>query len=1113
MSSTWTIDGRYSIDHRETSLIGQGGMGSVYLGRELASGRPVAIKRLQPDLVATDPEMVERFAREGEALRQLDHPNIVKVLDTFREDGQHYIVMEYVAGGSLRQLMDQEGQLSLELVLSLGLEIADALSRAHHLNIIHRDIKPGNVLLAEDKTLRLTDFGIALMGDQSRITQAGALAGTYAYLCPEAWEGHVLDGRADIWSFGVLLYEMLVGQHPFEAETLAATFAAILNKEPTPLLEIRPDVPAHLAELIHGMLRKDPERRISSVRLVGAALEAIHKGDAGTGVIGETSRFATPALTALKAPSNLPRQGTPFIGRRAELAEIADRLADPSCRLLTLVGPGGIGKTRLALQAAENERPNFRHGVFLVNLAPLSSPESIVPTIAEAIGFSFYRTEDPDRIGPSPRQQLLDHLREKEMLLLLDNYEHLLTRADLAADILSQAPRAKLLATSRERLNILGEWVMPIRGLAYPTDELPDVPGTGVDGYSSVQLYVQRARQMGAPIDLDQSTEAAVVRICQLVDGTPLAIELAASWLQTLSPAEIAAEIERSYTFLESTLRDMPERHRSLRLVFENSWNLLDEPGQHFLARLSVFRGGFDREAAMAVAADGDREMTLAQLAALVGKSLVKHHASGRYELHQLLAQFAAEKLATFEVTQDADFVRSIQEKHSDYFCAWLGRLEPDLRTKREKEKFRAVERDIENVREAWRWAARQGKVENIASALIGLASFLDNQNWHQEGADLLGYANDQLRGTAPDELLLLARLDTGQAGFIGALGEVDAAAQMLQASLERFREADSPGDEATALDGLGQVAAARGFLLDAADLHKRSLALFRQIGDQASAAAQIARLGRIANERGLYEESRVLLNEALTMRRQIGDLPGVAGVLDTLGFNAYRLGDGPSAANFADEAILINESIGHRAGVANALRLKGMVASLRGDYDRALTHYQEALAIRREIGNRGAVGGSFTQLSHLALLTGDYTSAKEYALSCLKIAEEINNQWSAIYALNNLGLAQVRLGELEAGRQSLRRALGIAHDMNARPLALEILVGFAELAVAHGDRERALALLCMVRDHPALIHETWQLATPLYDQLLSAGGLGPDTDPCLTADKLTLESAMEALL
>lgn len=1113
MSDPQTIADRYVIDDRDSSLIGQGGMGSVFLGREIASGRPVAIKRLQPELVATDPEIVERFAREGEALRQLDHPNIVKVLDTIQENGRHYIVMDYVAGGSLRQLMDHHGQLDLDLVLTIGLEIADALSRAHHLNIIHRDIKPANVLLEEDNSPRLTDFGIALIGDQSRITQAGSLAGTYAYLCPEAWDGRVLDGRADIWSFGVLLYEMLAGMHPFEAETLTATFAGILNKEPAPLLELRPDVPGHLAELIHGMMRKDPKQRIASVRLVGATLEAVNKGEATPGSAGQPSRFDTPAFAAYMAPSNLPLQSTPFIGRQQELADIATRLSESSCRLLTLVGPGGIGKTRLALQAAENERTRFRHGIFLVQLAPLSSPESIVPTIAESIGFSFYRTDDPDRIGPSPRQQLLDHLREKEMLLVLDNYEHLLERADLAADILANAPQTKLLATSRERLNILGEWVLPIRGLAYPTDELPDVPGTGITAYSSVQLYVQRASQMGVAIELDAATEAAVIRICQLVDGTPLAIELAASWLQTLTPEEIADEVERNYAFLETTLRDMPERHRSLRLVFENSWNLLDSEAQRFLAKLSVFRGDFDLDAATFVAADGNRDGTLAHLAGLVGKSLLKREATGRYALHQLLHQFAFEKLETVAVSSEANLGSRTHEKHSDYYCSLLHTLKQDLRTRRKKKAITAVEQDIENVRAAWRWAAQHDKAENIAQALTGLVAFLSIQNWQQEGDDLLGYAIDGIGRDSPERTLLLARLCAWRAGFIAALGELDEAERILQASLVIFREQDSPADEAATLNGLAQVAAARGFLVQAADHHKRSLALFRQIGDDAGVASQITQLGRIANERGRYEESRALLNQALEMRRELGDLPGVAGVLDTLGFNAYRLGDGRSAAKYADESVLIHESIGHRAGVANAVRLKGMVASLSGDYDRAWTYYEEALAIRQEIGNRGAVGGSYTQLSHLALLTGDYAAAKDYSLKCLAIGEEINNQWSLIYALNNLGLAQVRLGELHDGRQSLLRALGIARDMNAGPLALEILLGFAELAAAQGQERRALDLLCIVRNHPAQISETWQLAMPLYDRLVAAVDLASEADPCPESDAYTLEQAIEGIL
>ena len=1113
MDSAWTIANRYVVEDPEAHRIGQGGMGAVYLGRDNSSGQSVAIKHLRPELVASDPEMVERFAREGEALRQLDHPNIVKVLATVEEKGQHFIVMDYVAGGSLRDLLDHEPRLPFDAVLSIGLEIADALARAHHLSIIHRDIKPANVLLAEDDTPRLTDFGIALMGDESRLTQAGALAGTYAYLCPEAWEGHALDGRADIWSFGVLLYEMLAGQHPFEAESLAATFAAILNREPAQLLELRPDIPDHLAGLVHGMLRKNPDLRISSVRLVGATLEAIHKGEVTPEASAYGSRFSTPALASHRVPSNLPVQSTPFVGRLRELTEVAERLSDPACRLLTLVGPGGIGKTRLALQGAEDQRTNYRHGVFLVNLAPLTSPESILPTIADAVGFSFYRSEDPDRSGPSPRQQLLDHLREKQMLLVLDNFEHLLQSADLAADILAIAPRVKLLATSRERLNILGEWVMQIAGLAYPADELPDIPGTGITAYSSVQLFVQRARQMGAAIELDSSNEQSIIRICQLVDGAPLAIELAASWLQTLSPAEIVDEVERSYSFLETTLRDMPERHRSLRLVFENSWNLLNDEAQLFLAKLSVFRGGFDREAVSHVCADRDRNITLGLLSELVGKSLLKRAPNGRYELHQLLYQFAAEKLLALSEARGEQLAHDAHELHSNYYCSWLHQHEYDLRTRRHKPAFADVENDIENVREGWRWAARFAKIGNLAQALSSLAAFLANQNWQDEGAELLGFARDALRESGQSDALLEARLDTYRAGFVGTLGDIDQAESLLKSSLVIFRDSCSGREEAEALAGLGQIAAARGFLVLAADRHKRSLALYRQINDNGGMAAEIVQLGRIANERGQYDQAQVLLNEALRLRRQLGDLPGIAGVLDALGFNAYRRGDAQSAAVLADESRLIHESIDNHAGVANAVRLKGMVASLAGDYDGAQGFYEEALSIRHDIGNRGAMANSYTQLGHLALMTGDYAAAKEYSLKCLEIGEDINNRWSMIYGLNNLGLAQVHLGELVAGQESLLKALRIARDMHAEPLGLEILVGFAELAVISEDSARALAILCLVRDHPALIKETWEMARPLYDRLRIYASGEASSDPCPDTDSSQYETIVGELL
>ncbi len=281
-------------------LIGTGGMGAVYLGRDMLTGQNVAIKLLKPEIIEAEPSMVERFAREADALRQLNHPNIVKVLGTYEEEDKHFIVMEYVGGGTLADLLHQVNPLPIKQVLEISLELADALSRAHHLKIIHRDIKPANVLLAIDGTPRLTDFGVAYLETKDRMTRTGTSLGTLDYLSPEAIDGEAVDTRADIWAFGVMLYEMLAGARPFTGQSVTQMLAAILTQTPPDLKTVRPDIPESLAELVTDMLEKDRNQRTASARMVGAALEAVLRGDSTP----SRSRFPTPAITPKPAPRN-----------------------------------------------------------------------------------------------------------------------------------------------------------------------------------------------------------------------------------------------------------------------------------------------------------------------------------------------------------------------------------------------------------------------------------------------------------------------------------------------------------------------------------------------------------------------------------------------------------------------------------------------------------------------------------------------------------------------------------------------------------------------------------------------------------------------------------------
>lgn len=275
MGETKLIANRYALG----SLIGQGGMGAVYQGVDTRNNQPVAIKLLMQDMISNHgDEAIERFRREVEALRRLDHPNIIKLLGTAREGNHYYIVMEYAAGGSLAEVLHQRGPLAVEWTLQVALDLVDALTRAHRLNIIHRDLKPDNVLLTKDGIPRLTDFGVARIGDRTRLTQSGYIVGTGCYLSPEACRGYGLDGRADIWAFGVMLYEMLAGQLPFKGDNPAALITAILMEDAPDIREVRPDAPAPLAKLIQQMLVKNRDERITSIRLVGAHLEAIANG-------------------------------------------------------------------------------------------------------------------------------------------------------------------------------------------------------------------------------------------------------------------------------------------------------------------------------------------------------------------------------------------------------------------------------------------------------------------------------------------------------------------------------------------------------------------------------------------------------------------------------------------------------------------------------------------------------------------------------------------------------------------------------------------------------------------------------------------------------------------
>ncbi|UCC86777.1 MAG: helix-turn-helix domain-containing protein, partial [Anaerolineales bacterium] len=442
-----------------------------------------------------------------------------------------------------------------------------------------------------------------------------------------------------------------------------------------------------VAELLADCLQVPPDQLPTFVK-AARGVELVERLGAPLPV----SETLEPRPAPPRPASNLPIPPTPLIGRQPELTALARMLCEPQCRLLTLTGTGGIGKTRLALELAFTRRDLFPDGVYFVSLASFTSPEFIAPTIGEALGLRFSGVLDP-------KAQILDYLREKSLLLVLDNLEHLLEGGGLLAQMLQQAPHVKLLVTSRERLNLQGEWLFDIQGLPVPAPDQID----RAEEYSAVALFLQSAWRAQVGFELKDEERPWVARICQLVEGAPLAIELAAAWVRVLTCREIAQEIERNLDFLAASARDLPERHRSMRAAFDHSWRLLSDEERRALSQLSVFRGGFTREAAEKVAG-----APLPLLSSLVSKSLAQPVAEGWFDLHELVRQYAEAHLDTVSeghtmVPGHADGFAA-RQAHAAYYLALVEQAAPQLFGPEQVAWLQRLEHEYDNIRAALAW-------------------------------------------------------------------------------------------------------------------------------------------------------------------------------------------------------------------------------------------------------------------------------------------------------------------------------------------------------------------------------------------------------------------------
>ncbi len=787
-------------------------------------------------------------------------------------------------------------------------------------------------------------------------------------------------------------------------------------------------------------------------------------------IVGATGHEAAPA-TARPATNgdrprpfplhNLPPHLTPFVGRSGELEALDRLLADPSVRLLSILAVGGMGKTRIAIEAAARAMDRMAHGVVFVPLAPLQSPASLVPTIAEALDLPL-RDAASQREGASQQEQVLDFLRDKSLLLVMDNFEHLLEAVPLVQEMLEAAPRVKVLATSRVPLLLQDEHRYHLRGMDYPSGE---VVGAEPD-YGAVKLFVQGARRARPGFKLDPDDLAAVVRICRLVEGMPLAILLAAGWVELLSPAEIAAEIERSLDFLETTLHDVPERHRSLRPVLDHAWNLLGESERLAFTRLSVFRGSFTRQAAQEVSGTSLRE-----LMSLVNKSLLQRLPDGRFSMHELLRQEAEEKLAA-----DPEAFEEARDRHSAWFCRFLASQLPAIKGSQQMEAVQAAELDLENFRLAWNWAAIAGHTEHLAQALEPLCLFLQWRWRHEEGRLACEFALDALEPDRTGERVLAGFILAWQAMFSMFGERRREAPALIERSLALLEQPDAAATP-WALTALAYAYRTRGWLAmwtgyDRAqrDL-ERSLALFQEAGDRWWCADVLQLLGFSTWTQDDLERTAAYFQRSLQIRRDLRDQVGLAGLLTNLAALAgFDRGDVAQGVDLYLESASLYRHLGDAAGRVMALEQEQAAARLEGRYQDALQLLQQQVATARNLGDRGLEANNRQVLGEVLFMLGEYQAARAEERIVVSYAHESGLAVDETWARWALGAALLGLGQYQEARAVLRHVeeqRELSQEQGGKTFFGRVLAAASRTELGLGNPEqawllarRALALL-----------------------------------------------------
>jgi non-specific serine/threonine protein kinase len=1039
--------GRYPVLRR----LGTGGMGEIYSALDPELGREIAIKVLSERSRWT-PGALAQLRTEARLLARVNHPSIATI-HSLETDGERLLLtLEQIPGRSLAERLD-EAPLPLDDVLEIGRQLASALEAAHAHSIVHRDVKPSNVMIAPDGRVKVLDFGIAELVDahHEAARTHGFTAGTPGYMSPEQVQGQPTDHRTDIWALGCLLYECLAGRKAFDGETRERLHAT-LHTEPD--LDALPDgIPPEIVTLVASCLRKTPDARPATMRDVRRQLDDVAEAQTFERM---RTRIATQSAGR---PAALPLYATRFFGRDTERRRLLERLAVD--RAVTLTGLGGMGKTRLAVEVAREATGRFDDGIVYVALVDVSDPEQLAPAVAAALELR----EQPDC---SPRDAVYDALSTRTALLLLDNCEHLRDAvADLVREILARCPGVRVLATSREPLGIDGE-----RPVSLPPFPVPGANATGTLREDAlVQLFVDRARAADPDFQLGDDRLDDVVAICRATEGHPLTVELIAAYAGVLTPAEIRSRLADGLDEIATATRPGDPRKRSLRRILELTYDGLSPRARSVFRATGIFRGGFTVDALEAVC-EGSELPTWEVpdlLSEIIAASLVQRDpgttSRSRYRLLEVVRQFAIDRARTeCEESRLAD-------RHLAYYQSLFRRqilTGPEQRTwiarfREEQENLRAaiahhaanddaLERAVDLANRlcgpyvrTGRWREGRRTYDELITALDerlpGTSSSVRLRRSAAEIASIQGDLEQASRhldeamsiADALGDRALLVDIVAMQGSVEQQRGNLDEARTRFDRALELRAEHPNEWDRSGLLFNRGVTFALQGRLEEAEHDFRESLAIKRALGDDRGVSHALNGLGHVKSSMGELEEAHRLLDESLEIKRGLGDEPGMVNTLLTLGWAGLSRTEGTAHVDEAlqqarrayEEAYEIITRLDDVPNRARALDGLGWVAYLSGDVHAARDRFEAALRAVREVGNRAFEPIVLLSLGACAMEEGRAADAWSLGLEALDGLEAAGMDPTA-EPLELLGRAAIALDRPE----SAARLLGASERM-----------------------------------------------------------------------------------